>query len=152
MTVTQAVARRFSARAFKPEPVPGGLVKEILETAHRAPSGGNLQPWRVYALAGEPLAAFKTTMRERLVAAPRGEGAEYPVYPEALADPYRSRRYAVGEDLYASLGVAREDKAGRRGSSRAISSSSARLSACSSASTGGWARRSGRTWACTCRR
>ena len=60
MNVTEAVAARISVRAFKPDPVPGALVREILELAHRAPSGGNLQPWRVHALAGEPLAALKT--------------------------------------------------------------------------------------------
>lgn len=43
MTVAEAAVRRFSARAFKPDPVPGAIVREILETAHRAPSGGNLQ-------------------------------------------------------------------------------------------------------------
>lgn len=113
MTVAEAAVRRFSARAFKPDPVPGGVVREILEIAHRAPSGGNLQPWRVYALAGERLAAFRALMTERLHDSPRGEGAEYDVYPRELADPYKARRYAVGEDLYASLGVTREDKGGR---------------------------------------
>ena len=113
MTVAEAAVRRFSARAFKPDPVPGGVVREILETAHRAPSGGNLQPWRVYALAGEELAKFNAIMRERLVASPRGEGAEYDVYPRELGDKYKARRFTVGEDLYASLGVPREDKAGR---------------------------------------
>ena len=50
MNVTQAVAQRVSIRAFKPDPVSGALVREILEAAARAPSGGNLQPqcsvWR----------------------------------------------------------------------------------------------------------
>lgn len=112
-TVTEAVRRRFSARAFLPDPVPGAVVREILETAHRAPSGGNLQPWRVYALAGEPLAEFKAVMRTRLAENPRGEGAEYDVYPRELMDKYKTRRFTVGEDLYASIGVERENKAGR---------------------------------------
>lgn len=113
LTVTQAVTRRFSARAFLPDPVPGGVLREILETAHRAPSGGNLQPWRVYALAGEPLAAFKATIKQRLSETPRGEGAEYDVYPRELGEPYRTRRFVVGEDLYASIGVERDNKLGR---------------------------------------
>ena len=108
MNVSDAVARRMSVRAFLPDPVPAAVVKEILEAAHRAPSGGNLQPWRVYALAGEPLAELK-----RLAAAAPMEETQYPVYPEALWDPFRTRRYEVGEDLYASIGIAREDKAGR---------------------------------------
>ena len=113
LTVTQAVKRRFSARAFLPDPVPGAVLREILETAHRAPSGGNLQPWRVYALSGGELDRFRALVKQRLAETPRGEGAEYDVYPRELGEPYRSRRFTVGEDLYASLGVARENKLGR---------------------------------------
>ncbi len=108
MNVSEAVKTRMSVRAFRPDPVPGDVVKAILETAHRAPSGGNLQPWRVCALAGEPLAELK-----RVVAGTPMEDPQYPVYPESLWDPFRTRRYECGEDLYASIGVGREDKAGR---------------------------------------
>lgn len=113
LTVTEAVKRRISVRAFKPDPVPGTLVRELLEIAHRAPSGGNLQPWRVYALAGEPLVAFKADVAEKMRANPRGEGAEYDVYPKELVDPYRSRRFQVGEDMYGTMGVTREDRPAR---------------------------------------
>jgi nitroreductase len=108
MNVSEAVTQRMSVRAFRPDPVPGAVVRDILETAHRAPSGGNLQPWRVYALSGEPLAELK-----RIVAATPMETPQYPVYPDALWDPFRTRRYECGEDLYASIGIGREDKAGR---------------------------------------
>src|SRR5258708_39357406 len=52
MDVTEAVGRRMSVRAFRPDPVPRSLVREILQLAHGAPSGGNLQPWRGYQPAG----------------------------------------------------------------------------------------------------
>jgi nitroreductase len=115
LSVTEAVRRRYSCRAFRPDPVPGALLRELLETAHRSPSGGNLQPWRVHALAGEPLAEFRAVMRQRLAENPRGEGTEYDVYPRELAERYKGRRFQVGEDLYASIGVTREDKPGRLG-------------------------------------
>lgn len=108
MQVSEAVARRMSVRAFRPDPVAGEVVREILAAARFAPSGGNLQPWRVYALAGEPLAAFKA-----LVAATPLEEPEYDVYPPNLWDPFRTRRYQCGEDLYASIGLGREDRPGR---------------------------------------
>ncbi len=108
MNVSDAVARRMSVRAFRPDPVPAGVVKAILEAAHAAPSGGNLQPWRVYALAGEPLAQFKA-----LVASTPIEEPEYDVYPANLWDPFRTRRYQCGEDLYASIGIGRDDRPGR---------------------------------------
>ena len=109
MNVTEACQTRISVRAFKPDPVPGTIVREILEVASRgAASGGNLQPWRVYALSGEPLAAFK-----RDIAGTKFEGAEYAVYPENLWDPFRSRRFQCGEDLYNTIGIPREDKPAR---------------------------------------
>ena len=58
MLVSEAVDRRVSVRAFRPDPPPPHLVRQILDKAARAPSGGNLQPWRVYALTGAPLAAL----------------------------------------------------------------------------------------------
>jgi len=109
MNVTDAVSRRISVRAFKPDPVPGAVMREILEAAARAPSGGNLQPWRVYALSGAPLEEFKAVIAEN----PEGETPEYNVYPPNLWDPLRTRRYECGEDLYATIGIAREDKPGR---------------------------------------
>ncbi len=109
MNVSQAVAQRISVRAFRPDPVPGALVREILEAAARAPSGGNLQPWRVHALTGAPLEALKARVREN----PFGETPEYDVYPPNLWEPLRTRRFQCGEDLYATIGIPREDKAAR---------------------------------------
>lgn len=109
MNVTDAVAARISVRAFKAEPVPGALVREILEAAHRAPSGGNLQPWRVHALTGAPLEDLKARVGANLA----GEEPEYDVYPPELWDPYRTHRYQCGEDLYATIDIPREDKPAR---------------------------------------
>lgn len=109
MKVSEACQTRISVRAFKPDPVPGAVVRDILELASRgAASGGNLQPWRVYALAGEPLATFKAD-----IAAIKFEGAEYAVYPPELWDPFRSRRFQCGEDLYNAINIPREDKPAR---------------------------------------
>ena len=46
-------------------------------------------------------------------AAPLGGGAEYHVYPKNLQEPYRSRRFKVGEDMFGLIGVKRDDKQGR---------------------------------------
>ena len=56
MKVSDAIAQRMSVRAFQARMPPTATVRAILEAAARAPSGGNLQPWRVHALAGAPLA------------------------------------------------------------------------------------------------
>jgi nitroreductase len=111
MDVADAVAKRISVRAFKPDPIPADTVRTILEAAQRAPSGGNLQPWRVHAISGEPLAALKRTAKAKM--AQGGEAPQYDVYPSDLWEPLRTRRYVCGEDLYATLGIPREDRPAR---------------------------------------
>jgi len=113
MSVSEAVATRMSCRAFLGTPVSGQAISEILEAAKQAPSGGNLQPWRVYAVAGEPLRELRALIAAKLPGQPMGEGSEYNMYPPNLTEPYRSRRFKCGEDLYATIGIARENRAGR---------------------------------------
>jgi nitroreductase len=103
----------MSCRAFLPQPVPASTLREILEAARRAPSGGNLQPWHLYVLTGAMLERFRARIRTKLEQHPRGEGAEYDVYPADLKEPYRTRRHRCGEDLYATISIARDDRPGR---------------------------------------
>jgi nitroreductase len=112
MNVSEAVLSRRSVRAFLPTEVPLDTLRHVLQSAARAPSGGNLQPWRLHVLTGAALARFRTLMGERLA---RGDmdPPEYPVYPPNLHEPYRSQRFAVGEALYAALGIERANKTGR---------------------------------------
>jgi nitroreductase len=113
MRVSEAIDSLISCRAFRDTPVAKDVVISILEAAKRAPSGGNLQPWRVDVLTGAPLAEFLGTIRAKQRTQPTGEGTEYHVYPPNLHEPYRSRRFKCGEDLYATLGIPREDKVAR---------------------------------------
>jgi nitroreductase len=115
MTVSEAVLSRRSVRAFLDRPVPEELIAEILRKASWAPSGGNVQPWRIYAVSGESLQDFKALMQQRVAECPDGESpAEYSVYPQPLKAPYRDYRYKNAEDYYGLMGIPREDKAGRR--------------------------------------
>lgn len=114
-TVTEAVGARHSCRAFLDRPVARAEIEEILTLAARAPSGGNLQPWRVDVLTGAALADLKARVAASLAAAPAGEGTAFDVYPPGLGEPWRSRRFASGEQLYAALGIPREDRAARLG-------------------------------------
>lgn len=114
MKVSEALKSRITCRVFLNKPVKETDVREVLEAAQWAPSGGNLQPWHVYVLAGERRDAFLDLIAERQKTTPFGEGNEYPIYPEGLKEPYRSRRFKCGEDMYATIGVPREDKAKRR--------------------------------------
>jgi nitroreductase len=114
MDIFDAVASRYSCRAFLPKPVPEKTVRDIVERAARAPSAGNLQPWRIYAIAGKRLEALKALLAPRMASElPKGEGVEYQIYPNPMPEPYKSRAFTVGELLYQSIGVPRDDKAAR---------------------------------------
>jgi len=113
MDVRDAVSSRYSCRSFLPTPIPEDIVRDIVERAARAPSGGNLQPWRVYAIAGKRVEALKALLAPRMDELPKGEGGEYQIFPTELKEPYRTRRFAVGEQLYRSIGIPREDRAAR---------------------------------------
>lgn len=114
MDVQEAVGSRYSCRAFLDTPVPESVVRDIVERAARAPSGGNIQPWFVHAVAGEPLAQLKAQIAVRAETHIFGDGAEYAIYPSHLKEPYNTRRRAVGELLYRSIDVPRDDREGRR--------------------------------------
>ncbi len=115
METSEAVRARKSIRAFTPQPVENQTILRLLDLAARSPSGGNLQPWRVAVLNGEAMTDFKATMALRLSGKPRegGDQAHYSVYPKDLKEPYRSSRFAIGEQMYALLGIARENRTAR---------------------------------------
>jgi len=135
--VSDAILSRHSCRSFTAQPVAAASVRQLLETARFAPSGGNLQPWIVHVLSGASMARFRAQLTPQFLANPLGGSAEYHVYPPELKEPYRSRRHKNGEDLYRLIGIPREDKAARH-----------RQFAQNSSSIASWDRRSGPTSAC----
>lgn len=112
-TVSDAVASRRSIRAFTEKPVDPTELRELIELAARAPSGGNLQPWRIIVYGGEELARLKAAIGERIEENSRFDEPEYNIYPPGLTEPYNTYRFRVGEQLYNLLGIPREDKLGR---------------------------------------
>ncbi len=111
-SVTDAVLTRITTRAFLDKPVPGDVLSDIFETARRAPSGGNLQPWNVHVLTGGTLDGFRTEVIGKLM---KGESEQdtYPAYPSPLWEPMRTWRYKLGEDMYGLLGIPKDDKRAR---------------------------------------
>jgi nitroreductase len=112
-TVSEAILSRRSCRSFSSRPVDAPVIRALLDTARFAPSGGNLQPWIVHVLSGDSMSRFRAQLGPRLQTVPFGGAAEYHVYPPKLKEPYRSRRFKVGEDMYALIGVPREDTPAR---------------------------------------
>lgn len=109
MDVNQALRERRSVRAFTEQVPQAELVQRLMQDAAQSASGGNMQPWRVAAITGAPLAAMLADVAQ----APGEENPQYLSYPPNLWEPYRTRRFANGEELYQSINIPREDKAGR---------------------------------------
>lgn len=111
LTVEDAIRGRQSIRAYLDDPVPRTVVDRVLETAARAPSGSNIQPWKVWVVDGPPL----RQLCDEILAIydTEGEGKrEYNYYPVTWREPYLARRRACGWGLYSTLGITRENKAG----------------------------------------
>ena len=112
--VDAAITSRHSIRAYRSDPVPRHDIERILEVAARAPSGTNTQPWKVYVLTG----GAKQRLAHAILAVHGDPAAasthteEYPYYPREWVSPYIDRRRKVGWDLYALLGLTRDNKAG----------------------------------------
>lgn len=109
MNVAEAVLARQSVRAFRPDPIDAPTVTALLDQARHAPSGGNLQPWHVYALAGAPRDALVAAVHAKLARGER-ETPAYRIYPPALWEPLRSRRRAAGVQRYDAIGLPRGDE------------------------------------------
>lgn len=111
LSAVEAIRTRRSVRAFTAEPVPRAVVASILDIASRAPSGSNIQPWKVYAVAGAPRDALSDELRAAHFDGGAKDGVgEYNYYPTQWFEPYLGRRRTLGWGLYGLLGIAKGDK------------------------------------------
>ena len=114
MDVFEAVDSRIACRRFLDKPVDLNIVRKLIESAARAASNGNLQPWNVYAVAGEPLKEIKRQATEAIENKDwRTFETEYPALPAKLEEPYLGRHFRFGVQLYGALGTSRDDSVGR---------------------------------------
>lgn len=107
-TVDEAITSRRSVRAFLPDAVPESTIREILDIACWAPSGTNMQPWRVYVAMGETKERVSRAILDSGLRAEHARG-EYKYYPDKFFEPYYARRRAVGFALYGHLGIGKRD-------------------------------------------
>ena len=106
MDVIEAIKTRRSVRAYKSTPVPKELLKEILEVSLWAPSAGNIQPWEIVVMGGEPFDKLKQRLAAKRAAGeePRSD-IPWPRFPDHL----QARRHAHGKRLFEFLGIDRHD-------------------------------------------
>lgn len=104
--VDAAILSRRSVRGYLPVPVSRDDVAHLLDVAARAPSGTNMQPWQVIALAGDELSRFIAGVSDSFVK-DGIPGSTQDYYPTPLPEPWLARRRKIGWDLYGLLGIAR---------------------------------------------
>ncbi len=107
MKFDDVIMGRRSIRGYKPEPVPQKLIEEILALAMRAPSSMNTQPWNFYVITGEPLDRIRKGNTERTVAGVP-QSREFRT-GTAFAGVHRERQIGVAKQLFAAMGIARDN-------------------------------------------
>lgn len=107
--VDEALTSRRSVRAFLPTPVDDATIRDILAVAARAPSGTNMQPWKVYVVQGAKKQALSDAILNSGMRPEKIAWDEYKYYPDQFFEPYLTRRRAVGFALYSLLGIGRRD-------------------------------------------
>ena len=110
MHIDEALTKRRSARAFRPDPVSRELMEEILQMAAMAPSGTNIQPWKIHVVAGEVRARLEREVLAHRETEPADSGAEFPRTGKRK-EPYTSRMRKLGKDMYGLIGIPKGDKA-----------------------------------------
>lgn len=110
MRLDEALLRRSSTRAFRPDPVPRALIEEILTLANRAPSGTNVQPWKVHVVTGEVRQRLEREVLAHRETSPQDDHAEFP-RTSKRKEPYTSRMRKLGKDMYTLLEIPKGDQA-----------------------------------------
>jgi len=72
MTFSELIRRRYSVRAYRPDPVPDELLMQVLEAGRLAPTAANRQPFRVLVIhtAGREAEMRRVYHREWFTQAP----------------------------------------------------------------------------------
>ena len=83
--VYSAMSTLRAVRRLRPDPIPGPVLERVLEAASWAPTGGNVQPWRVIAVSDRDLVRrLGTLYAERWLAYSKQHMAQLEGAPEAL--------------------------------------------------------------------
>lgn len=108
--VFTAARTRRSIRAYKADPVPIDIVREVVTLGGHAPSGTNIQPWRVHVLTGATLTRVGSAIQQAFLSDESGHQRDYDYYTDPIVEPYLARRRQCGWGLYGTLGIGRGDR------------------------------------------
>lgn len=109
--VDQAITTRHSVRAFLNTAIEPEIIKDILSVASRAPSGNNIQPWKVYVVTGQKRQALidQVCAAQGQIFSDPAQAEHYQetfaYYPQQWSSPFIERRRENGWALYGLLGI-----------------------------------------------
>lgn len=112
MQFDDVILGRRSIRGYRREAVPRALIEEIIALAMRAPSSMNSQPWNFHVVTGAPLDRIRAGNTERMLAGVP-QSREFRTGP-GFTGPHRDRQVAVAKQLFAAMGIARDDREARQ--------------------------------------
>ena len=112
MDYDDVVMGRRSIRGYQKKPVPKALVRDVIEIAMRAPSSLNTQPWNFYAVSGDVLDRIRAGNTERILAGVP-DSREFRSHG-GYEGVHRERQIEIAKQLFAAMGIARDDKDGRQ--------------------------------------
>jgi nitroreductase len=103
--------KRISVRAFLNKSVPEETLKYIFTQAQKGASNCNVQPWQTYVVSGSKKDELKTLLMEEVMT----KGTPNPDFEWGIKYEgiHRDRQFKSAFALYDSMGIEREDKAGR---------------------------------------
>jgi nitroreductase len=108
MRIEEAVLNRRSIRAYRPDPVPATVLRELVDAARWTPSAANTQPWEFTIVAGQPLQKLRERLQAEAVADPIGKPEM--TWPPNLPERFKERRLEIGNVLAEALGFAADEK------------------------------------------
>lgn len=112
MKYEEVVHGRRSIRGYKPIPVEKDVIRDVIEMAMRAPSSLNTQPWHFYVITGDVLDNIRAGNTERnLAGIPHSR--EFRTH-DGYEGEHRERQIGIAKQLFAAMGIAREDKDARQ--------------------------------------
>ncbi len=111
MEVLEGIKTRRSTRGFKPDPVPGEVMKKILEAVSNTPSYTNTQPWVVVVVSGKK----KDELSRVIFGLAKAKAPTSPDLPMPKGWPaaHDARGHEHGARRLATLGIERGDEEGR---------------------------------------
>ena len=106
MELKEAIMTRRSVRGYTDRQVNRETIREILETASRAVSAENYQPWEFAVVSGEAI----EKLREYNMEALRSGREPDTVFTPSSDLKFLNRSRTIGKTLLGAMGIAREDK------------------------------------------